>query len=732
MNNQTQQIPQGLDPTAFLLTKAIKATESAGSKDPYNVTGDDKTSLGAYQIQQSNWKPWAKQYLGDENAPMNEENQNKLAYSRVKDLLDQGHSQTEVASIWNSGKPNPNDTGTGFNAKLNVAYDVPGYVNKVKQNYINIQQQFTPTSQNGQSQQPNQSSVVAPSQSSDTLLQSAGKAVMNAPEDAWNFAKGVFQAFNPLNTLNTLSEIPGAWKEAVAANQGNAGQTVTNALNATPGAAATTLVPQGVRQLATGDFAGAKKSFVENPVSNIAPVIATAMGIKSGLKGEVAPVEEVVNKTEVTKAAERQGIPVTAGTATGNPLVQGMEAFASKSGKGITDIVNAGIEGMNRVSSDLIKSTGASADLTDIGSKISDAVTKTTAEVKKVNDSLYETFSERAGGLPADVSRTMTTLQNIIDQKMKIGEKTDLQYFKDKLDALQKQVETGTNKYRIEPADFNTLKEIRTAIGEKRKNWGDTFTKTNQKQLGAIYGALSEDMKATLKGAGPMGQSLFEAFGKAENYYKDSLVNLSKQQIGTIQKFANAGAYDKIFDSIVKPSASADTIPRLMDVIGPEGQASMQAGLLDRIISNAQDIEGNFKMNGITKAMEKFGEDKLSAILKPEQVSVLKDLETISNAMEHGRKIANKHVSLLSFEGGVRGLGLFGVEDLLSGNVAGFIAKMTPYLGEKLISKIITSKFGQDLLSNSSKFAKLKESITPSATTKMVGATGATAYNSTR
>ena len=467
MNNQTQQIPQGLDPTAFILTKAIKASENSD----YNKTGDNGTSIGAYQIQQSNWSPWAKQYLGDANAQPTEENQNKLAYSRVKDLLDQGHSQTEVASIWNSGKADPNATGTGFNSKIGVAYDVPGYVNRVKQNYLSLQQQF-PASQ---TQQSSMSNVTAPSQATDTFSQSVGKAVENAPQDAWNFVKGVFQSFNPLNTLNTLSEIPGAWKEAVSANQGNIGQTVTNTLNASPEAAAQTVVPQGVRQLATGDFAGAKKSFVEQPVSNIVPVVAAGMGLKSALKGEVAPVEDIVNKSEVGKAAERQGIPITAGTESGSAMVQGMEAFASKGGKGITDIVNSGIEGMNRVSDNLIKATGASADLTDIGMKISDAVEKTTAEVKKVNDALYETFSERAGGLPADVSRTMTTLQNIIDQKTRIGETTDLKYFKDKLDALQKQVESGPNTYRIEQKDFNTLKEIKIS-GKKQFRMSSSVT----------------------------------------------------------------------------------------------------------------------------------------------------------------------------------------------------------------------------------------------------------------
>lgn len=141
-------IPQGLDPTAFILTKAIGRSESNGA-DPYNATGDNGTSIGRYQIQKKNWSSWAAKYLGDANAAPTEENQNKLAYAKVKEMLDSGLSQSQVASTWNSGHPDPNTVGKGFNAAIGVAYDVPGYVSKVQKNYQQIQTEinkgFNPT-----------------------------------------------------------------------------------------------------------------------------------------------------------------------------------------------------------------------------------------------------------------------------------------------------------------------------------------------------------------------------------------------------------------------------------------------------------------------------------------------------------------------------------------------------------------------------------------------------------
>lgn len=134
---QDPNVPAGLDPTAFYLTKAIKQTETGGTSDPYNTKGKSG-EFGAYQYEPSTWKTDATKYLGDPNAPMTPENQNKAAYMSVKELLDSGLTQSQVASVWNSGDKDPlakgvNGVGTNDSG---VGYDVPGYVNKVKSAYM--------------------------------------------------------------------------------------------------------------------------------------------------------------------------------------------------------------------------------------------------------------------------------------------------------------------------------------------------------------------------------------------------------------------------------------------------------------------------------------------------------------------------------------------------------------------------------------------------------------------
>jgi hypothetical protein len=208
------QVPAGLDPTAFFLTKAIKQAETAGDPNAYNAQGDNGTSSGAYQIQQSNWGPWAQQYLGDANAPQTEENQNKLAYSRVADLLKQGYKPSQVASIWNSGKADSTgNVGVNMINGKPVAYDTPGYVSKVQQAYQQIQQQFA--------QPVNAQTQGAPSQTPGGP--SVGGFVENIGSSAVNLAEGLGNmVMHPIDTAsNILGTAAGGVEKLFGADANN-------------------------------------------------------------------------------------------------------------------------------------------------------------------------------------------------------------------------------------------------------------------------------------------------------------------------------------------------------------------------------------------------------------------------------------------------------------------------------------------------------------------------------
>lgn len=138
-----------LDQQALALTKAIRDVESGGD---YNIKGASGEG-GAYQFMPGTWKTWAGKYLGDPNAPQDRINQNKVAYSRIKERKDAGLTAAQIASEWNSGKPDAyKQNWRGVNS-MGVAYDTPAYVAKVKTAYAKYKPQTSITTQTIQPQQ---------------------------------------------------------------------------------------------------------------------------------------------------------------------------------------------------------------------------------------------------------------------------------------------------------------------------------------------------------------------------------------------------------------------------------------------------------------------------------------------------------------------------------------------------------------------------------------------------
>ena len=127
MNNTQPQ----LDPSIVNMTKAIGQVESGGD---YSAVGKSK-EYGAYQYTPDTWTTDSQKYLG-QSVPLETTTpaqQDEVAYKKVEDLGKQGYKPDQIASIWNSGKPDyEGNVGTN---KYGVNYDTPDYVNKVGKAY---------------------------------------------------------------------------------------------------------------------------------------------------------------------------------------------------------------------------------------------------------------------------------------------------------------------------------------------------------------------------------------------------------------------------------------------------------------------------------------------------------------------------------------------------------------------------------------------------------------------
>lgn len=126
----------------LLITKALAYTENGGKPNVSHLSaGKSGEMKSIFQFEPSTWKLYAKQELGDANAPLTNENEAMVVNKKVSDWVDhltsEGVSQDEIplkiASMWNAGENHPDaykEDWKGTNSS-GVKYDTPTYAARV-------------------------------------------------------------------------------------------------------------------------------------------------------------------------------------------------------------------------------------------------------------------------------------------------------------------------------------------------------------------------------------------------------------------------------------------------------------------------------------------------------------------------------------------------------------------------------------------------------------------------
>lgn len=128
-----------IDPDVKNLVSAMGLVETGtSSPEAYQKRGASG-EYGRYQFMPDTWKQWASE--SGINTPLEQasiEEQNRVAYNKVKQWKDQGLTPAQIASKWNSGDENAyKNAHVGTNSQ-GVAYDTPAHVMKVSEAYQQI------------------------------------------------------------------------------------------------------------------------------------------------------------------------------------------------------------------------------------------------------------------------------------------------------------------------------------------------------------------------------------------------------------------------------------------------------------------------------------------------------------------------------------------------------------------------------------------------------------------
>jgi len=312
----------GLDPRAYTLTKAIGTVESGGVLNYTNQSGDGGTSAGAYQ-----WNN-GKQVLQPGQIPVNFQNQakslglnpndfsptnqNQVAYTAIKQKLDQGWKPSQVASWWNSGDPNA------------YASTVPQKVGNTPQYVQNVQKTAQQLwSQQNQNQPQGSGGLIPTAYASTGQNQPAGGAsqgpsiggfIGNIASSAGNILGGLGNAvMHPIQTVENLAgTVAGAVEKPFGVNNGDT-QKFDNMVNY-------------FGQRYGGNSFGEVLNHIGNTLYN--DPVGAALDVSTLLDGVGAAVGTVGKIADVSRAAELAKASDFISTAAG--LIKGGTPEATK------------------------------------------------------------------------------------------------------------------------------------------------------------------------------------------------------------------------------------------------------------------------------------------------------------------------------------------------------------------------------------------------------------------
>ena len=220
-----------LDPELQTFTKAIAMQEGGGKILSYTAPSGDEpnapqgTAGGRYQFTANTWKAYAGEVLKDPNAPMTPENQNQVAYTKMKQWKDAGKTYAQMASMWNAGEGAPDSWKPGTVQKHG---NTPQYTQNVQKYAQQLSQNTTPQG-NGYVQPP------APTTPPPDTTNGNTDITNNQPENLWqkagDVAKGVGNFLFPV-VGDVYHDIKGDSKKTFLQQ---AGDTALSALPFIPG-----------------------------------------------------------------------------------------------------------------------------------------------------------------------------------------------------------------------------------------------------------------------------------------------------------------------------------------------------------------------------------------------------------------------------------------------------------------------------------------------------------------
>ena len=432
------------------------------------------------------------------------------------------------------------------------------------------------------------------------------------------------------------------------------------------------------------------KEAVIQPVAELTGRAAAAGLIRLG-----APLAGQVDRS-IAGAAGRSGVEMPASALSTSKLVPLAEAWSAKGIGG-----SATAERFTRAAhaltaqADQMVARASTLGPSESGRVIAEGLSRFRSNWIREKGALYAAAEVRPG-IRAEAAQTVALLEDIIKSKRSasrvLGQAEDATFYEQLYKGLTTVAKDRAKTFSPTQSQARVLKlvQVRDLINARREldakiasSFADPFSAANKGLLKKLSATMDREVTDALERQAP---DIAAKLGRANRAYADGITKINSAYGKNIHKLAKAGQYDKIAQAVVNSRVSVDDIPKIMEVAGAEGTDAMRASVLADLVSKSKGPNG-LTPQGLSRAMKAFGNDRLEALLTPEQLAKMADLAKLSGSLEKGRKVMEG--SQTAF------LGRYGIAPTGIGAVSSLPATLAYLTGDIAFNKFIGSRAGQ-------------------------------------
>lgn len=334
---------------------------------------------------------------------------------------------------------------------------------------------------------------------------------------------------------------------------------------------------------------------------------AAAKGIKAGAGGVLGKVLGRGSNPEGAELATTMtdlGLQPTAGmvsqgmggvmeqTLATNPVAgRSIRAAQEAARDGLAGRFEATVNGIGSTYNPPSAKVGSQQEL---GGRLQDAARESRQLAEQMEDGFYQRVAAHVGDGPAQGGNTAALANALAQERQGLGQFNTLNRGSQLDDAMR---QTGAiNADLTGGANFDALKNARTQVGRLQFGTDDAV---QQEYLGRLYGALGDDMKATVSTAGPEARYAFDlandfARGLRDKASPESLVN-------TVNPLLKAGvtpeqAYDMVLRGTDKGATRLAALRRTVRDSGT--WSALTASLVERMGKSVDSVGNLSEFNG--------------------------------------------------------------------------------------------------------------------------------------